>query len=136
MRKITINTSGNWRNWWGPAPLPQGATAHGTVTRDGYDHGALIEMATGLYVQGNACVIRSLPQRDVHLALIMAERGAVGGSATGKAKAAAARANGAKGGRPPKKRRKTGKPNAKADLAPASGAQVQRLVSQTEKHEG
>ncbi len=26
--------------------------------------------------------------------------------------------------------------NAKADLAPASGAQVQRLVSQTEKHEG
>lgn len=112
MSKITVSTSGSWRIWWGPAPLPQGATAHGTVTRDGYDHGALIEMPTGLYVQGNACAIRSLPQRDVHLALIMAERGAVGGSATGKAKAAAARANGAKGGRPPKKRRKICKPNA------------------------
>lgn len=102
MSTITINTAGNWRIWWGPAPLPQGATARGTVTRDGYDHGALIEMPTGLYVHGNACAIRTLPQRDVHLALIMAERGAAGGSATSKAKAAAARANGAKGGRPRK----------------------------------
>ena len=42
----------------------------------------------------------------------LAAIGRRGGQATSEAKRLAAAANGRKGGRPPKKRRKTGKPNA------------------------
>lgn len=66
MNNITINTTGKWQLYWGPSPLPQNSKALGTVTRDGYDTGALILIeTTGLYVQGNAAMIRSLPQRDI-----------------------------------------------------------------------
>jgi len=107
MSKITINTTGKWQLYWGPSPLPQHSKAIGTVTRDGYDTGALILIeATGIYVQGNAASIRSLPQRDIIIGLHMAEVGARGGSATSPAKTRAVRRNAKLGGRPPKRKAK------------------------------
>jgi hypothetical protein len=41
--------------------LPDGAKIVGTVTRDGYDTGAYIELTNGQRVQYNAGVIRRLP---------------------------------------------------------------------------
>lgn len=61
---ITISRLGKWRLYW-PGPLPDGAEALGTVTRDGHDAGALLRMWSGLYVQGNANAIRLLPQGEV-----------------------------------------------------------------------
>ncbi len=43
--------------------LPQGAKIIGTVTRDGTDTGALLEMPDGSQVQYNAGVIRRIPRR-------------------------------------------------------------------------
>ena len=76
--KININTNGNWQLYWGPSPLPQHSKALGTVTRDGYDSGALIMIeTTGLYVQGNDAAIRALPQHEV-LSAIADARGDAG----------------------------------------------------------
>lgn len=69
---VTVK-EGNWRLYWGPGPLPAGAIALGTVTRDGADTGALIQMRTGAYVQGNAGAIRSLPQIEVAEAIDAAQ---------------------------------------------------------------
>ncbi len=48
------------RKYWGAMPLPPGAELLGAVSRDSQT-GALIKMPTGLQVQGNAGVIRTLP---------------------------------------------------------------------------
>lgn len=62
MSKITTTTNiKQGKLYAGPAPLPQGAKIIGTVTRDGYDTGALVELANGRQVQYNAGVIRNLP---------------------------------------------------------------------------
>lgn len=57
----TTNNTKQGKLYVGPAPLPQGAKLTGTVTRDGYDTGALVELANGRQVQYNAGVIRNLP---------------------------------------------------------------------------
>ena len=62
MSKITTTTNAKQGKLYaGPAPLPQGAKLIGTVTRDGYDTGALVELVNGRQVQYNAGVIRNLP---------------------------------------------------------------------------
>ena len=76
MAEITvspINAASQWRLWWGIMPLPVGATALGVVTRwrDG-SRGALIRLASGQLVQGNAGAIRGLPQAATELALAAA----------------------------------------------------------------
>ncbi len=59
----------NWRIYWGQSPLPYGAVAVGTVKRDTGETGALLLLASGRYVQGNARVYRTLDQRAVNAAL-------------------------------------------------------------------
>jgi hypothetical protein len=43
--------------------IPKGSKIIGTVTRRGYDTGALLILASGIEVQYNAGIIRSLPKR-------------------------------------------------------------------------
>lgn len=100
--RISIRTTAPWALYWGPGPLPNGATAHGTVTREEADTGALIRMATGVYVQGNAGAIRSLPQSEVAASLAAASLAARAGRMSTPARTRAARINGSKGGRPPR----------------------------------
>lgn len=65
---ITIDTSGKWRLY--TVSIPEKSEVLGTVTRDGYDTGALVRInATGAYVQVNAGAIRSLDGRAVASAL-------------------------------------------------------------------
>jgi len=59
---ITVTKSKNWSLYWGAMPLPVGAEALGLVKRENLETGALIRLANGNYVQGNAGGIRSLPQ--------------------------------------------------------------------------
>ncbi len=89
----------NWQYYWGSMPLPDGAEALGIVTRDDQT-GALLRLKTGIYVQGNAGVIRTLPQTEVEEALRRSEAAAVLGSIKSKRKADASRENGKRGGRP------------------------------------
>lgn len=57
--QITCNPEGNWRLY---SPInPEGADPLGTVTRDGYDTGALVRLRSDRLVQVNAGVIRTLP---------------------------------------------------------------------------
>jgi hypothetical protein len=72
--RITVDLGGKWRLY---APtLPEHSRALGTVTRDGYDTGALIQFEeTGIYVQGNAGAIRSLPRAKVAAAIAEARSG-------------------------------------------------------------
>ena len=98
---IRIKTTAPWALYW-PGPLPAGATAHGTVTRNETDTGALIRLSTGIYVQGVAGAIRSLPQREVEASLAASVIGSRGGSATSPAKAESSRRNGLLGDRPRK----------------------------------
>lgn len=68
--QMRIDRVGTWRLYWGPGPLPGGARAVGTVCRGG-EHigGALIQLNTGIYVQGNIGGLRMLPQAAVCRAL-------------------------------------------------------------------
>lgn len=73
MSKITVDTAGNWKLYTNT--LPSNSTALGTVTRDGFDTGALVRIeSTGLYAQVNAGTIRSLDGRTVAAALGTAGR--------------------------------------------------------------
>ena len=61
---LTIDLAGPWRLYWS-MPL-QGAQALGTVTRNASGAvGALLLLASGVYVQGNAGALRSLPQSQI-----------------------------------------------------------------------
>ena len=61
---LTINTTGAWRLY--SPTLPASAEPLGTVTRNGHDTGALVRfVATGVYAQVNAGVVRTLDQRQV-----------------------------------------------------------------------
>ena len=69
---MIITQSANWKMYWGAMPLPAGAKCRGLVS-DGSRKGALLLLANGTYVQGNAGGIRTLPQREVLLALTVSE---------------------------------------------------------------
>ena len=75
MAEITVSpitAASQWRLWWGSRPLPVGAAALGVVTRPDGSCGALIRLASGQLVQGNAGAIRTLPQAATELALAAA----------------------------------------------------------------
>lgn len=64
MHQLDINTAGAWRLY--SPTLPAGTEPLGTVTRNGHDTGALVRfVATGIYAQVNAGVVRTLDQRQV-----------------------------------------------------------------------
>lgn len=72
--RLSVDLGGSWRIY--TITLPAGSSAVGAVTRDG-DAGALARIdATGLYVQVNAGVIRTLDQRKVRAAMEAAGNGA------------------------------------------------------------
>ena len=56
-----------WALYWPGMPVPQGAAVVGTVRREPGDSGALFLLPTGVYVQGNAGCIRTLPQHEVKI---------------------------------------------------------------------
>lgn len=99
---LKITKSGKWQLYWGYAPLPADAEAIGIVQRETLETGALIRLATGVYVQGNAGTIRTLDQRKVKEALERSSAAAALGSSKSDAKSTAARENGKRGGRPRK----------------------------------
>lgn len=92
---ITVTKTGNWQLYWGAMPLPDGGEGLGLVKRSTGETGALIRLASGVYVQGNAGGIRNLPQGDVQTALDSSAAAATLGSIRSERKAAASRANGA-----------------------------------------
>jgi len=96
---LKVTKSGSWQLYWGYMPLPANAEVLGIVQRETLETGALIRLGTGIYVQGNAGAIRTLPQREVDEALDRSAAAAALGSSTSDAKAEAARANGKKRGR-------------------------------------
>ncbi len=96
---LKVSKSGNWKAYWGVMPLPAGAAALGTVTRETGETGALIRLASGNYVQGNAGSIRTLDQRAAEQALAISAAAAALGSARSARKTAA---NRAKANLPPK----------------------------------
>jgi hypothetical protein len=69
---IRVDLGGNWRRHWGREPLPALVQAVGTVTRGARDTGALLLTGTGVYIIGNAGVLRSLPQPATRRAVIAA----------------------------------------------------------------
>src|SRR3990167_4644943 len=92
--RLVVDLGGKWRLYTNP--LPPGRRAIGTVTREGYDTGALVLIeATGLYVQANAGAIRSLPQAKVAAALAEVRTGS-GGPGRGQGLKAADGATGLK----------------------------------------
>lgn len=98
---LTIKKSGNWKLYWGVMPLPAGAEAIGIVTNNGT--GALIRLASGNYVQGNAGSIKSLPQREVKEAMSVSNAASALGSIRSERKARSSAENGKLGGRPKSK---------------------------------
>jgi hypothetical protein len=100
---IHVDKQGHWKLYWGNGPVPVDAEILGVVTRDETDRGALIRMRTGIYVQGNAGSIRTLPQRETKIAIGEFNPAAAAlGAVRSEKKATAARENGKKGGRPRK----------------------------------
>lgn len=67
MDHYTISPHGPWRLF--TAVIPPNSTAVGTIKRCAGDSGALVQLHTGLYVQVNASVIRTLDQHAVQKAL-------------------------------------------------------------------
>ncbi len=66
--RIMVDRNGAWRLY--ATTIPARSRALGTVTRGTGDTGALVLIeATGIYVQVNASVIRTLDQRKVRAAL-------------------------------------------------------------------
>ena len=98
---LTIKKSGNWKLYWGVMPLPAGAEALGIVSRE-TGTGALIRLANGNYVQGNAGGVRNLPKHEVEQALQVSNAAAALGSIKSEKKAKTSAANGKMGGRPRK----------------------------------
>ena len=98
---LTIKKSGNWKLYWGVMSLPTGAEALGIVTRE-IGTGALIRLANGNYVQGNAGGIRNLPKHEVEQALQVSEAAAALGRIKSPKKSKTSAENGRSGGRPPK----------------------------------
>lgn len=91
---LKIDLSGNWRLYTNT--IPSGSRALGTITRDGFDTGALVLIdATGLYVQVNAGAIRNTDQSKVAAALAEA-RATHGGPGRGQGLKAADGATGLK----------------------------------------
>lgn len=71
--RLAVDPNGNWRLYTNT--LPANSTPLGTVSREGYDTGALVRIdATGTYVQVNTGFIRSLDGRKVAAALGTAGR--------------------------------------------------------------
>lgn len=99
---LKVTKSGNWQLYWGYGPLPANAEALGIVQRETLETGALIRLGSGNYVQGNAGAIRTLDQRDVKAAIERSSAAAALGSMKSDKKAATARENGKRGGRPRK----------------------------------
>ena len=97
---LTIKKSSNWKLYWGVMPLPAGAEALGIVSRE-TGTGALIRLANGNYVQGNAGGIRNLPKHEVEQALQVSNAAAALGSIKSEKKAAANR-DPSKANKPPK----------------------------------
>lgn len=97
---LKVTKSGNWQLYWGYTALPAGAEALGIVQRDTLETGALIRLGSGNYVQGNAGSIRTLDQREAKEAIARSEAATALGSMKSDKKAAAARENGKRGGRP------------------------------------
>lgn len=92
--RLTVSLGGNWRLYTNT--LPANSRALGTVTREGYDTGALVLIeAPGLYVQVNAEAIRNLPQSKVMAALAEVRTGQ-GGPGRGQGLKAADGATGLK----------------------------------------
>lgn len=92
--RLTVDLGGKWRLYTNN--LPANSRALGTITREGYDTGALVLIdATGLYVQVNAGAVRSLPQSKVVAALAEVRTGQ-GGPGRGQGLKAADGATGLK----------------------------------------
>lgn len=84
--RVTVDLGGNWRLYTNT--IPEGSKALGVIDR-GHDKGALILIeATGIYIQGNAGVARSLPQSKVQAAIDAARAGTHGGAGRGQGRVA------------------------------------------------
>lgn len=80
--RLTVDLGGKWRLYTNT--IPANSRAIGTITREGYDTGALVLIeATGIYFQANANSLRNLDQRKV-IAAIAEVRTGQGGPGRGQ----------------------------------------------------